>query len=261
MNRFLVNVIACFIPKKKDRHNFREKWKKKKDVFRYRYLKYSDAFVYYGQCLEGYCVSFDKFIYQRYFEDKIIENGICIECGANDGVSGSNCKFFEETLKWTCYNLEPEPELFKKCCLKRPNSKNFQIGLGSKREQIDFVANHNGLNGALEFAEKNIRGREGLENAKFEVIKVPVIPYTDFIEQNKIKHVNFFSLDVERYEVNVLKGMKNCNVMPDIFMLEGQKEEYEDILKEYGYVFDIQNAFNCVFIKREKAELYGFKVI
>ena len=43
-----------------------------------------------------------------------INNGICIEVGAADGISGSNTKHFED-IGWKSLCIEPIPSYFEKC--------------------------------------------------------------------------------------------------------------------------------------------------
>jgi hypothetical protein len=99
----------------------------------------------------------DELIFERYFRD-YDKRGIFIECGAHDGFIGSNCKFFEEVLGWSGYNIEPTPETFKKLQENRPSSKNFNFALSDKTGEITFV-----------FDEKDSalykvgKGREGKE--------------------------------------------------------------------------------------------------
>jgi FkbM family methyltransferase len=283
MNKLLCNICCAFIIKKKNRHHFRKKYfrkkynifdtiieinnKMKKDIMDKidivnKNHEYSDNLQYYGQYVPN--IRLDKIIYQRYFKDKIIENGVVLECGAFDGIEMSNALFFEESLGWTSYNIEPTPKLYEKLVKNRPNGKNFNFALSEKRGQLEFVINHGGLNGALQEADKNIHTRKGLEDAKFETTIVPCITYKEFIETNNIKYINLFSLDVERHERSVIKGMKDCSVLPDIFVLETNDKsgkEYLDLLVELGYIYDFQYRYNCFYIKRSITEKYGFKLI
>ena len=69
----------------------------------------------------------DKFIFERYFPDTNIQ-GTFVECGAFDGQTECSCRFFEETMGWTGYNLEPVPWIYEQLTQNRPNSKNLNIG-------------------------------------------------------------------------------------------------------------------------------------
>jgi len=50
----------------------------------------AEKYLFYGQ----HFPQLDEFIFKRYFPDINIQ-GVFVECGANNGIAGSNCKFFE----------------------------------------------------------------------------------------------------------------------------------------------------------------------
>jgi FkbM family methyltransferase len=254
LKKLLVNLFCSFVPKKRKRQIIRIKFIK-------NCAKSTKRFKFYGQ----FTPKTDKFIFERYFNDVNIR-GVCIECGANDGISKSNCKFFEDTLGWKCYNIEPSPECFELLDKNRPKSINSRVALSSKEGEIDFaMIRHNhkdGLNGVLDHADKNIRSRKGLENCDFDIIKVPTITYKKFVEDNNIKFVDLFSLDVEGHELEVFKGMENCNVLPSIFYVEDNGDDFElyrEILGKMGYVYDVSYFCNYIFIRKDMLNIFNFR--
>lgn len=88
----------------------------------------AEKYRFYGQ----HFPQLDEFIFKRYFPDINIQ-GVFVECGANDGIYGSNCKFFEETMHWTGYNIEPTPSTFKMLQVNRQNSTNICMALSNMR--------------------------------------------------------------------------------------------------------------------------------
>ena len=67
--------------------------------------------MFYGQFLE------DKYI-NELFSNK--NNGVCIDVGAYDGITGSNSFLFEQN-GWNCLCIEPIPDSFDKCNSIRKN--------------------------------------------------------------------------------------------------------------------------------------------
>ena len=81
----------------------------------------------------------DEFIFRRYFPDENI-NGVFVECGAFDGETESSCKYFEETMGWTGFNIEPVPWIYEQLCIKRPRSKNLNLALSNIVDKAKFKA-------------------------------------------------------------------------------------------------------------------------
>lgn len=178
-------------------------------------------------------------------------------------MSHSNCKFFDDTLHWNTYNFEPTPEIYEKLVKNRQNSnvKNFKIGLGDAIKEIEFVVypKCGVLNTSLDKRDDNNFENKG----DYYIIKVPIITYKKFIEDEKITKLDLFSLDVEEQEENVLKGMEGCNVLPDVFVIEGNHrtdfDKYNSYLYKMGYVFDLHLFCNYFYVKRDKLERFGLK--
>lgn len=210
---------------------------------------------FYGQ----FSVPVDEFIYERYFKNDKRENaGFFIECGAFDGLTECSCKFFEETLGWKGINVEASPPVYKKLTENRPDSMNVNIALSNKIGKAMFKhAIHPQLgemfgNGSLCHGKEHIK--ELLDkHCSFKDYEVDVIRYSDLIKRNNIKAVDLFVLDVEGNELNVIESMKNCSVLPEVFVLEhGQLDQSEIIraVEELGYDYDTKSYVNSFFVKR-----------
>jgi hypothetical protein len=156
MKRLLLKLIYFFIFKEKNKMRFKKNHLDKYSNNSRYYMRYLQ---FYGQ----FSPRVDEVVFKRYFGSTSIR-GTCIECGANDGLSGTNSKFFEDAMYWDCHNIEPEPRLFKKLLKNRPKSKNYQIALSDKKGELEFVSfsgDMSGLNCAKEHFEKNIIQRGG----------------------------------------------------------------------------------------------------
>lgn len=196
----------------------------------------------------------DKFIYENYFKNK--ENGICIECGALDGLLESSCKFFEEFRGWTCVNVEPAPPTYEMLIKNRPNSINIKAALSNKKGSAKFThAIHPSYgkrfgNGSLTHSQEHKRSlvRDG---CKFEEYKVDLITYKDLLEISKIKSLDLFVLDVEGHEIQVLEGMKGAKILPDVFCIEHGHlgSQLNKHLTDLGYKFDKKSHNNSFYIK------------
>lgn len=69
------------------------------------------------------------------------------------------------------------------------------------------------------------------------------------MDKHKISKIDFFSLDVEGYEMSVLNGMDFSNVRPKYFLIEtANRPEYQKIVRQYmkdeNYLFVKQLSGN-----------------
>ncbi|MFQ2047937.1 FkbM family methyltransferase [Aeromonas veronii] len=205
----------------------------------------------------------DKFIFERYFPNKDTL-GVFIECGAFDGLTENSCKFFEETMNWKGYNIEPVPWIYEKLCKNRPESKNFNFALSNKNGEAIFKAvDHptfgvDCTNGSLNHTQAH---SSLLKEIGCQIVetKVQVKTWHDFIAQENITHIDLLVLDVEGHELSVIEGMRGSAVLPDIICIEVGHLCFDDIRRELhgiGYTYDVSSHVNAFFIKNDKLPLF-----
>lgn len=219
-------------------------------------------FKFYGQ----FEPQVDRFIYERYFRDDEMR-GIFVECGAFDGVTENSCKFFEETLGWKGFNVEPVPWVYEKLCVNRPDSTNLNFALSDKVGTATFRAvDHPDFgvectNGSLAHTEKHLSILEG-DGCKFIDVQVNLLTWPEFIARNEINHVDLLVLDVEGHELSVISGMQGCPVLPGVLCIEVGHLDLDEIrskVTELGYVYDVSSHVNAFFIRRDLVPLFAFR--
>lgn len=260
MKKIFVNLLCSFIPSKKVRHKIRNKYSIKNHD--YKFFGQNHDYKFYGQ----FEPQVDKFIFERYFSD-INFSGVCIECGAYDGVVDSCTKFFEDNCNWNCYNIEAVPYIFEKLKNNRPKSKNFNLALFNENGEKEFnFPIHPTLgkdfgNGSLKHTETH-KDELLKENCKFEKFMIRTETYKSFVLKNNIKFLDLFVLDVEGAELEVIDGMNGCEVLPTVICVEYTNVGLEKIrisLEKLGYVFDTISNANAFFIKKDMLSLLIFK--
>ena len=79
----------------------------------------------------------DKFIYENFFKNK--KRGTYIELGANNGVTQSNTKYFEDYHNWYGILIEADNKAFSELEINRPNNFLFNELISNSKEELSFT--------------------------------------------------------------------------------------------------------------------------
>lgn len=175
-------------------------------------------------------------------------NGFFIEVGANDGFSQSNTYYFERFRGWTGILIEGIPELYQKCILERPKSKVFNYVLVAENfpelyATMKYANLMSIVKGALksEEADENHvkKGSEIQKNVVPYEVKVSARTLTSILEECQVNEIDFLSLDVEGFELNVLQGLDFNKYKPKYMLIETRfKDEIEEYISELYFQVD-----------------------
>jgi len=168
-------------------------------------------------------------------DQKLVEildysNGIFIEAGAHDGITQSNTKLLEEVYGWSGILIEPSEIVFSSLYANRPHSKCFHCALGSFEQNNTLVEGD--FDGGLMSSVNAIRTHR---NTKQTVLMRSL---QSILDETNIQHINFFSLDTEGYELNILLGIDFSKTKFDYILVEIYAHQYDEIktfLAENGY--------------------------
>ena len=163
-------------------------------------------------------------------------NGFFIEVGANNGYKQSNTYYLERGLKWRGVLVEAIPELYERCRKLRKHSRVFHNALVAPDYPEDEITMHfadlmsvtEGSMGTTERQQEHIDlGLECQKIDKSYTVHVPVRTLGSILDEVGPPPIDFFSLDVEGYELNVLKGLNIEKYRPEYILVEAW--EYDEI--------------------------------
>lgn len=172
----------------------------------------------------------DEILKAGYYDEARVKDGIIVDVGANIGIASMH---FAGVAK-KVYALEPNPNIFKVLKKNTKGYKNiecFNVGLSYENATRPFYPSKKG-----EEPQSIFGGPEG-------GILVSFVTITDFMKDNKIKHIDAMKMDVEGAEYVILPDETFEEAAKEIDILVGESHyvasAFPDvlpvILKDYGF--------------------------
>ncbi len=159
-------------------------------------------------------------------------DGFFIEAGANDGLMQSNTYWFERFRGWRGLLIEAVPEKAAACRRNRPGAVTVQSALvGSKDVRsvrintADLMAFIPGSFGEEEEKLRLSTAMAAQKLARIGQIEVPARTLSEILDANGSPRVDLFSLDVEGFETEVLKGLDLSRHRPAYILVETRQIE------------------------------------
>jgi FkbM family methyltransferase len=204
------------------------------------------------------------------------ENGFFVDVGAHDGISYNNTYNFEKAYNWTGMNIEANPDIYLSLVKNRPSCINLSCAVSNKEGTAEFYKNTGHtemLSGLVEHYDSRHKERLIKEtsstNSTMECIQVPTKRLASLLEEYKIGHIHYLSIDVEGAEYHVLQSIDFNKVNIDVIGYEvNYKDKGKEIL-EYLQTKGYRLLFNksldtfvihkdSIFIKNVKRFLQDF---
>jgi len=154
--------------------------------------------------------AFLKGIRERGFFPKSI-----LDVGANRGEWSRNAKSIFRRANF--FLIEPQMEMkpfLDKFCASSPGSKWFQVGAGAEIGELVLTI-WDGFAGSSFLPEQSRELEKTLKQRK-----VPVITIDTLIQRNEIPIPDLVKIDVQGFELEVLKGGISCFTHTEVFILE-----------------------------------------
>ena len=209
------------------------------------------------------------------------------DIGANIGLFNLYMNKKAKNLK--IYSFEPIPSIYQ--CLKHniPNNNNniaINKGLGDKNEiiQMNYVQNIPALSSAYQFDDIKLKAHHKLYKEKCSIfksicknfienqlihsipIKTQITTISDIIHKYNIDKIDIMKIDVEGFELNVIKGIKPSHfykIKHIIIEIENfrlnNKNYILKILQKYNFKYNIsenQKKQNWIIVNAYQQKIY-----
>lgn len=205
--------------------------------------------IYYSQYGQ------DEWLYSNLFKDK--KDGLFLDCGAHDGVTLSNTKFFED-LGWNGICVEPIPNVYAKLAANR-NCVTLEGAVWSSRCSKTFTiidGYSEMLSGISESYNQahihRINHEVQTHNQNVQNIEVQCFSINDILydlTNNGSKTLDFMSIDVEGSEPEILSSLDYSKYKIKVIVCENNYEDISlrNLMKEKGFSFTKRLGVDDVF--------------
>lgn len=181
-----------------------------------------------------------------------IENGFFIEVGVGNGVTNSNTYLLEDKFQWNGILVEPNPLFHTSICENRKAVlvKHAIASKGTEKVTLNVT-----LNGELSFIANSYIAASPRRNIdqRFEVQSKTL---NDILVENYAPtKIDFLSIDVEGFELEVLNGIDFSKYIFFVISVEHnynseKRAEIFRILKRHGYkqILKAASQFDSFFV-------------
>lgn len=175
----------------------------------------------------------EEWMIRDYFQDR--RGGVFVDVGANHYQSASKTYYLESKLGWSGLAIEPQREFAAEYEKYRPRTKFLPF----------FVSDVSNDTARLYILES--KSQLASSNRDFvkkfgdpaEVREVPTITLTDLLDAERIRHIDFLSMDIELHEPQALKGFDIDRFKPSLVCIEALlpvRQQILDYFAAHGYV-------------------------
>jgi FkbM family methyltransferase len=149
-------------------------------------------------------------------------NGFFVEAGGYNGEDLSNSLYFELERNWTGLLIEAVPSLYKSILSKNRKSFTINCCIANKKPLVARFQLANFLSNRISLINENFQARvdQDIGTNNKTIIYVPCFSLFTILKAINVEQVDYFSLDVEGGELEVLKGIDFKKIEIKTFSIE-----------------------------------------
>ena len=196
----------------------------------------------------------DRFLDREIFHGR--RDGVFVEAGEYDGVTGSNTAFFERVRGWRGLLVEPSPSLAAHARRHR-DSPVHEVALAPRPGHARFIDVHAGyrMMGGLECTYPADLLHALRANARHEeqVIDVPTRPLAALLDEAGLTRVDLVSLDIEGGEMAVLEDFAFHRFHVDAWCIENHTHApaLPALMERHGYLQRAILGVDEIYVRRD----------
>ncbi|KAK9866147.1 hypothetical protein WJX84_002252 [Apatococcus fuscideae] len=167
----------------------------------------------------------DQYAADYLFSNKM--HGTYLEMGGFDGLTYTNTLHLAQALGWRGMLIEASPANYAKMIGNRKNDIGVHVAACETHQDVHFVDHGTTTGGIFEFMSDSFRDQwhKGIDINALTVI--PCMPLHDILAKFGVTSINFWSLDVEGGELQVLQTFDFSTVHVDVIVLEADGHSWD----------------------------------
>lgn len=202
----------------------------------------------------------DQIIREQYFPD-FDYKGLIVEVGGATPEFLSMSKHFKDS-GWRSVIIEPNPtfaqqhrehgnEVYEFACSYEDRDGEFTIVKQQVNAYGGMVTDHSFS--AIEVKEDYLKKTNfSLSESNSEKINVKIRKLDSILGDINIKHIDILSIDVEGWEIEVMKGFDTKNINCKLIIVENlfNDSSYKDYFESIGYELSNAIEYNQIYLKK-----------
>lgn len=176
--------------------------------------------------------------------------GTYVDVGCWHPVKASNTYYFY-LRNWKGICIDPNPEIIDLYRKIRPNDTFINCGIGQFEEKLKYYMLDSHSDSMNTFDYEFISNHK-LDNCIKKVIEVPIVPLKKILDEKLLQNdrLDFFDIDVEGHDLEVLKSNNWFAYRPKIVVIESDLSIQEDL-----------NSEITIFLKNVNYRIIGKSII
>lgn len=187
-------------------------------------------------------------------------DGFFIEAGGFDGESYSNSLFFERERNWTGIIIEPIPRHFSQILAKNRHAYALNACISRSKPAVVKFQVDNVFSGKLSGMPQPMKDHMDNKRIFKKFAYVPCFSINTILKAIEVNKVDYFSLDVEGGEPDVIESIDFDNFEFDVFTIEcfsmqtAQKRMVER-MKAHGFNLYRYDGKDLVMVMNQKRKM------
>lgn len=195
--------------------------------------------------------------YSQYGEDLIIDAILGIDRPFYVDIGANHPKHLSNTYRFyrrggTGINVEPDPSAFPDLATARPSDINLPIGISVTSGTLPFYRISASTLSTFNKSDADLSVADGYR--LLQTVQVPIETLAVILERHRPKGaIDFISIDVEGYEIEILKSNDWSRFRPTVIVLEINRNQTSllEYMGQLDYVLVMNNGTNGIFLDRK----------